>query len=101
MHLIAGWKERLENLTPRSVDDARPLAVPRCPRHYARRVTYVETEADARAMHELACQRRIAFIGIDTEFRYDKPGVPMKGKQEARDPRSVHPLLLSVSLVEP
>jgi len=52
-------------------------------------------------MVDLALQRPLSFIGVDTEFRYRRPPVLLGRGKEVYDIRSIHPLLLSIALVEP
>jgi hypothetical protein len=52
-------------------------------------------------MVEFAQQRPLSPIGIDTEFRYEKSGIFINKKNTVYDPRSIHPLLLSIALAEP
>jgi DNA polymerase-1 len=77
------------------------LPVPLLRSFYAGRTTFVADAEKARAMVELASQRPLSWIGLDTEFRYDRPGVVIDKDHTAHDPRSVRPLLLSLALAEP
>jgi DNA polymerase I len=52
-------------------------------------------------MFELAIQRPLSHIGIDTEFGYDRPGVIIDKRNTASDQYSIRPLLLSLSMAEP
>jgi DNA polymerase-1 len=101
MTLLPGWGEILA----RADGPTRPApdlpAVPLCPSYFAGRVTVVATAEEAGVMAALAAERRIGWVGIDTEFKYDRPGVVIDRDHTAHDPRSVRPLLLSLALAEP
>src|SRR5688572_27533956 len=84
MNLLPGWDERLQEVSERREPGERRLALPLCPDLFADASTLVDT-AD----------------GADTEFRYDRPPVILGRGKEASDPRSICPLLLSLSLAEP
>jgi len=70
-------------------------------RYFVNKTTYVATVADARTMLEFARQSPLSCVGLDTEFKYDRPGVELKKNLMVFDPRSIHPLLLSLAFVEP
>jgi DNA polymerase-1 len=76
---------------------------PRSPGHYAARVTFVGTADAAWALADLARQRPLSHIGLDTEFAWDGPGAVINAARGlvAHDPRSIRPLLLSLALAEP
>jgi DNA polymerase-1 len=98
------WAERLEAVHAASKPSAvamPPVILPRAPRHYAGQVTLVRDAAGAQALLDLARQRPLAFVGLDTEFRHDRPGVVLPRNKVAYDPGSVRPLLLSAALAEP
>jgi DNA polymerase-1 len=101
MALLPGWQDRLTQVA--DAGDAPPAAftLPRSPAFYADRTAVVMTAEEARAMAELARQRPVAWVGFDTEFRYDRPGVVIDKDHTAHDPRSIRPLLLSLALAEP
>ena len=46
-------------------------------------------------------QRPLSHIGFDTEFRYDSPKIIIDKRNTTYDPRSIHPLLLSLAMAEP
>jgi|SRR5579862_1656260 len=100
MKLLPGWAERLENAAAKAEVKPAPRTLPLATTRYMDKVVYVATEDEARNMADLAMQRNLSHIGIDTEFKFDRPGVLIKGK-EATDPRSIHPLLMSLAMVEP
>jgi DNA polymerase I len=101
MPLLPGWTDRLNE--PDSADAAEPVrfVMPQSADFYARTTTQVSTEPAAKAMAEFAAQRPLAWIGFDVQFRYDRPGVVVNRRHTAQDPRSIHPLLLSLALAEP
>src|SRR5436309_3226046 len=102
MELLSAWDERLAR-TPPPKPEARRLgfALSKSPTYYAQQTTYVDTVEAAVALAEFVQQRPLAHIGFDTEFRYDNPGVVVDRGRTTHDPRSIHPLLLSLSLAEP
>jgi DNA polymerase-1 len=69
--------------------------------YYSEKIRFIETEIEAQNMVELAYQRPLSHIGFDTEFRYNRPGVKINKRNTACDPRSIHPLLLSLAMFEP
>ncbi len=101
MKLLPGWDKRLQeveataDITPNSVE------LRKSPQFYARGVHFVDTPNAAQAFVEFALQRPLSHIGIDTEFRYDRLGVLINKNNTVYDPRSIHPLLLSLALAEP
>jgi DNA polymerase I len=101
MPILPAWQGRLSEQQP--AENVQPVTctLPRSPAFYAGRTTFVDDISSANAMAELAQQRPIAWAGLDTEFRYDRPGVRIDAKRVAFDPRSIRPLLLSLSLAEP
>jgi DNA polymerase-1 len=88
-----------------STGDHPPVryTVPRSPRYFAARVTFVETAAAAWALADLARQRPVSYVGLDTEFAWGRPGVVINAARGlvAHDPRSIRPLLASLALAEP
>jgi len=100
--LLPGWKEVLDKTPqPAAPDFTKQLArLPKKTSKYLEAVTFVDSDEGLDAMVQLACEKPIGWIGFDTEFTYDRPPVIVK-KREVVDVRSVHPLLLSISLVEP
>jgi DNA polymerase-1 len=77
--------------------------VPRSPGYYAARVTFLETAESAWALADLARQRPVSHIGLDTEFAWGRPGVVINAGKGlvAYDPRSIRPLVASLALAEP
>jgi DNA polymerase-1 len=100
LSLLPGWGGHLQAATRAEPPPARVI-LPRNPRHYARQVTRVADAAGARALVEFVRQRPIPFIGFDTEFRYDRPGVGINKKKTAYDPTSIRPFLLALAPAEP
>ena len=102
MKLLPGWDEHIKNAPapgaePCSVsDDCLPLL----PEYFTGCSTFVEDDISAQQMLALARQRPLSHIGIDTEYQYSTPGVPLRKDTFYHDPTSVIPLLLSISLVE-
>ena len=102
MQPLPGWAERLAEAArqPASAPERR-LVLPKAADYYAGRTTLVATAGDAEALAQLAAQRPLSHIGFDTEFKYDAAGVIIDADHTWYDPRSVHPLLLSLALAEP
>ena len=102
MPLLEPWKTRLANLEDtQDTTELSPLVIPRSASYYSGRLTYVSNVEAAQEMLELASQRPLGWIGFDTEFKYDRPGVVTDSKNTLYDPRSIHPLLLSLAFAEP
>src|SRR5881296_2714138 len=99
MSLLPGWEERILR-AQRPVLPTATVRLPKSPVYYADKISFVDTVEKAEDLVQLAHERSLSHIGFDTEFRYERPGVPV-GKKTAYDPRSVRPLLLSLALVEP
>jgi DNA polymerase-1 len=105
LETLPGWSDRLARARaapPRPAPDAAPRpALPKAAAHYAGRTTLVASADGAAALVALARQRPLSHAGIDTEFRYDRPGVAIDRDRTANDPRSLRPLVLSLALAEP
>jgi DNA polymerase-1 len=100
--LLPGWQSRLAAVEQKQASQPPiQVVVPRSPAYHAERLSRVVDADDAMAMLDFARQRPLAFIGLDTEFQYDRPGVPLKKNRTAYDPRSIRPLLMSLALAEP
>jgi DNA polymerase-1 len=98
--LLPGWPERLAEAPTADGAAPPPTPIPLSPAFYAGRVTAVADAAGATAMRQLALERPVAWAGFDTEYRYDRPGVPVGRGRQKYDPRDVRPLLLSLALAE-
>jgi DNA polymerase I len=101
MQLLDGWKQRLEDTTPGSERNQPPLVLPKSPEYFTRNLNVVVNLSQAEAMLELAQQRPISHIGFDLEYTYDRPAIQINNRDQIRDPRSIHPLILSLCLAEP
>src|SRR6516162_5484537 len=101
MPLLPGWPERLGGLAPAQDQDRRSALLPRKPAFYLEQVNVVTTAGEAEAMAEFAEQRPLGWVGFDTEFRYDRPPLLIDGETRVYDPRSVHPLLMSMAMADP
>jgi len=102
MKLLPGWKQRIKNLPasepePNSGND---LHLPLLPNYFTGGVSFVRDVESVKQMVELAQQRPISHIGIDTEYQYSNPGILLSKDTTYHDPTSVIPLLLSISLIE-
>jgi DNA polymerase I len=101
MELLPAWNERLRDVKPEDHGRRLEYALRKSPEYYTSSTTFIETGEAASAMIDLACQRPLSHIGFDTEFRYDRPGVLIDKRNTAYDPRSIHPLILSLAMAEP
>lgn len=101
--ILPCWKETLDKTPPPATPSfVGPLSrLPKKTSVYSECLTFVNTSEGVRDLIQLAHERPISWIGFDTEYRFDRPAVTIKKDVEAVDVRSVHPLLLSLSLVEP
>jgi DNA polymerase-1 len=102
MKLLPTWKERVQDVELDPAGSCRnSYGLKKSPRHYATKTNFIETVDEAQAMVDFALQRPLSHIGFDTEFGYVRPGVVIDRRNTAHDPRSIRPLLLSLSLAEP
>jgi DNA polymerase-1 len=101
MELLPGWEDRLKRVQVEKKPDNKTFKLKKAASFYSRSINYVSTCEDAQKMVDFIQQRPLSHIGIDTEFKYDRPGVPIDKNHTANDPRSIHPLLLSLALAEP
>jgi DNA polymerase-1 len=97
--LAPSWRRRFEGAPAQGQPENDPI-IPRAPGYYAGRVTLVVDAAGVEALLDLSRQRPLAFVGLDTEFRYSRPPIAYDRKQAVHDCRSVVPLLLSLALAE-
>ena len=100
MSLLPGWSERIERVAAGRPAASPAIVIPPNAAYFAGRTTFVATKTEAVTMAGLAHARPIAWGGIDTEYRYLRPGIVV-GDETRYDPRSVRPLLLSLALAEP
>jgi DNA polymerase-1 len=100
MSVFAHYAERIARLADAPPPFRYRVPVPRCEATHAASLTVVDSADGARALADLARQLELSHVGFDTEFQYDRPGVPLRNKRMAYDPRSVRPLLLSLALAE-
>jgi DNA polymerase I len=101
MQLLNSWAKRLEDVNPSTERNRPALVLPKSPEHYSRDLNVVVTLSQAEAMLELARQRPLSHAGFDFEYTFDRPAIWINCKSQIRDPRSIHPLLLSLSFAEP
>jgi DNA polymerase-1 len=103
--LAPGWAERLERGLPEENAAVQPPRVlPLAREFFARDLIVSDDPAGSQRLVDLAKQLPVAWIGIDLEYQYRRPGVLVKqgssGDYHWYDPRSIEPLLLAVTLVE-
>ncbi len=103
--LSSDWARRIDRARQQAVAPCCPVrVVPVNVKYYAEEIHLVENATTAAAMLEVARQRPLSYVAIDTEFSYGSPGILMKKNPDRdfrwHDPRSVLPLLLAVVLVE-
>ena len=101
MKLLPAWNERLQELELEPVPRSVEYGLKKSARYYSAKTNFVDTLDGAQSMLDFAMQRPFSHIGFDTEFRYDRPGVVVDKRNTANDPRSIRPLLLSLSMAEP
>jgi DNA polymerase-1 len=101
MNLLPWWADRIAaGATPTPPVDP-PRRLPRRRAAFAGRTTFVDSPDAAADLADLALQQPVAWVGLDTEFRHDRPGVPLGRDRVACDPRGVRPLLISLALAVP
>lgn len=101
MKLLKSWEERVNQIEPEPASRRINYGLKKSPRYYAKETRFIDSLDDAQAMLNFALQRPLSHIGFDTEFRYDRPGVVIDERNTTYDPRSIRPLLLSLSMAEP
>ena len=101
MKLLPTWKERVKEVELEPASNRISYSLKKSPRYYVMKTSFIENPDDAHSMVEFASQRPLSHIGFDTEFGYDRAGVMINRRNTAHDPRSVKPLLLSLSMAEP
>jgi DNA polymerase-1 len=82
-----------------SVHTTPSLELPRDPELFLGRTTLVDTDEAAADMAAYVAQRTVAFIGIDSEFRFQRIVQVAKGRQLS-DPQGQIPLIVSLAVVE-
>jgi DNA polymerase-1 len=100
MEVLSVWQEALANYQPPRVEKQQEVFLPKNPAYYRQGITYVNDVAGAKSLIDLARQLKLSHIGIDTEYRFDRPEIVLSAKTTVSDIRSVVPLLLSVTLAE-
>ncbi len=100
MELLPGWRELLDNAGADERPQSAQFVVPLSPAYFSEQTFLVNDADQARQMVELAYQRPVALVGIDTEYKNDRLSVAVGKGKEWTDPRSIHPLLLSLAMVE-
>jgi DNA polymerase-1 len=101
MELLPVWKDRLKRVQVEKKPDYKTFRLKKAASYYSRSINYVASREEAQNMVDFTQQRPLSHIGIDSEFKYDRPGVPIDKNNTVNDPRSIHPLLLSLALAEP
>jgi DNA polymerase-1 len=99
--LAPGWAARIAAAQTAQRATSPGLTLPKDSRFFSGRLQHVVDAPGAERMLDFARQGSLSHVGIDTEFRFDRPGVVIDKRHTAYDPRSVRPLLLSVALAEP
>jgi DNA polymerase-1 len=95
------WADRLAKSRRSGREAEKPVRIIPAAPPRSRSLTEVKDAGGMRRLLELARQRPVAFVGFDTEFSHDRPGVTIKKGKTAYDPGSIRPLLLSLDLAEP
>ncbi len=100
MNLLNGFAERLRDLPPPK-DASPPLQrLRRLPGAYREQTRYVDNLVDMEEVRLFLFQRDITRIGLDSEFRYNRPPVEIDRGKCWYDITSVQPLLMSLSAIE-
>ena len=100
MELLPCWNERVQQVKTEPIIKRVDYGLKKSPRYYSEKTNFINSIDGAQAMLEFALQRPLSHIGFDTEFRFDRPGVVIDINHTAYDPKSIHPLLLSLSMAE-
>jgi hypothetical protein len=105
IQLSPAWQERVARAVAEKQNQLEPVRIlPRRGGFYEHGINVVDNAASAATMLDFARQRPLSFIGLDTEFRYSRPGVLMAHRDGRdffwQDPRSVVPLIVSLAMVE-
>ena len=100
MELLPCWNERVQEVKTEPIIKRVDYGLKKLPRYYSEKTNFINSIDGAQAMLEFALQRPLSHIGFDTEFRFDRPGVVIDKNHTAYDPKSIHPLLLSLSMAE-
>ena len=95
------WDKRLQEAESEPIKPETNSGLKKSPRYYAEKTNFVDTFKSAEAMLDFIMQRPISHIGFDTEFRYDQLGVVIDKRNTSYNPKSIRPLLLSLTLAEP
>lgn len=98
MKLFPGWNEKIEQAPP--APSPRPVRIRLSPAKLSRQVQIIETFDEAETMVQFVYETPVSYIGIDTEYRFaaDAP-IPLNGKKEWQDIRSVQPFCLAFAVV--
>jgi DNA polymerase-1 len=94
------WEQRLKSVQIENTQENKTFKLKKSVSYYSRTINYVSSREEAKNMVDFVYQRPLSHIGIDTEFKYDRPGVPIDQNSTVNDPRSIHPLILSLALAE-
>jgi len=98
MELFEHYRQRANAIElPKPKTHTLPLS----PTYYATSLNFVDNADLACKMVELASQIPLSHIGMDCEYAFDAPGVEVKNGNIVYDPRSIHPLLLAITLATP
>lgn len=106
LELLGSYKKYLENTPKKPVeeDSATKIeyGIKKSWGKYASEVNFVDTKNAAEQMYVFISQVQASHIGFDTEFNYTSPPIPVGKKgQYTHDPRSINPLLLSMTVACP
>ncbi len=98
MKMLSGWKEKIEQAPPSP--SPRPVRIPLSAAKLSRQVQFIETSDEAERMVQFVYEAPVSYIGMDTEYRFaaDAP-IPLNGKKEWRDIRSIQPFCLAFAVV--
>jgi DNA polymerase-1 len=100
MNLLPGWNDRLKEFRDTELPALIRTTLPRSPHYFSHQVNFVVREREAEAMADLAEQRPLAWIGLDSECQYSRPPLAVVRNRLVFDIRSIRPLLLSLAMVD-
>jgi DNA polymerase I-like protein with 3'-5' exonuclease and polymerase domains len=95
--LTPGYQRLAEQEQARQAAIHRVAALPWAHSFSAGDVQVVTTAADAEAWAERLHQEKVSLLGVDTEFTFDRPAVPLPGGKEFLDVASLRPQVCTVA----
>jgi DNA polymerase I-like protein with 3'-5' exonuclease and polymerase domains len=96
--LLPGYKKLADEEKARQAEINRVSALPLAPAFAAGPIHVIDTKAEAAKWAELLRNEAVSVIGVDTEYRYDRPGVVLKRGQTFEDVSSIRPLVCTLAV---